>query len=90
MLTTIHNALLVVLIDSGRSLDGTNILDVVKRGEDNVIAHNMGEWGGNRDEWGSVTPRGRRNILHSERDLDYVDALLAVTSAKIPSGDLFA
>jgi hypothetical protein len=90
MLTTIHDALLVVLIDSGRDLDGTNILELMKRGEDNVLAHNMGEWSGNRDEYGSITVRGRKNILHNERDMDYVDALIAVTAAAVRGGDLFA
>lgn len=87
--TTIHNALLVVLIDSGISLDGTNVLDLLHRAEDNVLIANYAELSGNFDQDGNITPNGRRNILHTERDSLYVDSLLVVAQAARGTGSLF-
>lgn len=88
--TTIHNALLVVLIDSGIEIDGTNVLDLLHRAEDHVLVANYAEFGATFDQDGNLTPNGRRNILHTERDSLYVDSLIVVAQAAVGARSLFS
>lgn len=87
---SISDALLVGLIDSGKELDGTNILDALHRAEDIVLSVNRRElMVGNFKEFDSLTENGRRNILHSKRAASFVDTCVEVASRE-RNGDLFA
>lgn len=77
MKISITDALLVILIDSGISVDGTNILDSLHRAEDNVLEANKDSLlTGNLDEFGGLSENGRRNVLHTKRESEFVDRVI--------------
>jgi hypothetical protein len=85
--TTISDALIVTLVDSGVSFDGTNVLNLLRLAEARVIEANREVFGGNVDGDGNITDRGRRNILHTARPVEQADQLLEV--ATLDFGPLF-
>lgn len=92
MKTTIHNAILVVVLDGGYAddIDGDRVLRLIARAEDNLLEACKDEvMTGNLTEFGGLTPNGRRNVLHTERDMEFVDSLIQQTESVTPGG-LFA
>jgi hypothetical protein len=85
---SISDALLVILIDSGIDLDGTNVLAQLHHAEDVVLDRNKAMLQtGNLNEFGGMTENGRRNAVHTKREESFVDACIDI--AQRGPGGLF-